>query len=140
MIANDARTSCLRFGETETDGGRDLVRAAELTPDPLLRRLYLAHAEDELRHGEMFRRRGSELLHALPPGSTPGFQANWLAPSGHGVDDLSVDGRDDRLARVPPFIGEGRRGPLYRLSQTCWKATRQRVRFLRRSCVTRCFT
>ncbi|HEV2198973.1 MAG TPA: ferritin-like domain-containing protein [Bryobacteraceae bacterium] len=87
----------LRFGETETGGGRDLVRAAELTGDPLLRRLYLAHAEDELRHGEMFRRRGAEILHSLPPGSTPGFEASWLAPSGHGVDDLSVDGRDDHL-------------------------------------------
>src|SRR6266853_6551632 len=87
----------LRFGETETDGGRDLVRASELTSDPLLRKLYLVHAEDELRHGEMFRRRGSELLRSLPPSSKPGFQANWLAPSGHGVDDLSVDGRDDVL-------------------------------------------
>src|SRR6266851_7322036 len=87
----------LRFGETETDGGRDLVRASELTSDPLLRRLYLVHAEDELRHGEMFRRRGSELLRELPASSKPGFQANWLAPSGHGVDDLSVDGRDEVL-------------------------------------------
>src|SRR5256885_16720040 len=77
----------LRFGETETDGGRDLVRAAELTLDPLLRRLYLAHAADELRHGEMFRRRGAEILLALPIHSTSGFQGNWLAPSGHGVDD-----------------------------------------------------
>jgi hypothetical protein len=87
----------LRFGETETDGGRDLVRAAELTSDPLLRRLYLVHAEDELRHGEMFRRRGAELLRTLPPSSKRGFQAEWLAPSGHGVDDLSVDGCDDVL-------------------------------------------
>jgi hypothetical protein len=87
----------LRFGETETGGGRDLVRAAELTPDPLLRRLYLVHAEDELRHGEMFRRRGSELLHSLPLNPEGGFQADWLAPSGHGADDLSVDGRDDVL-------------------------------------------
>ncbi len=31
----------LRFGETETDGGRDILRAAEITSDPLLRRLYL---------------------------------------------------------------------------------------------------
>jgi hypothetical protein len=87
----------LRFGETETDGGRDLVRAAELTSDPLLRRLYLVHAEDELRHGEMFRRRGAELLRTLPPSSKRGFQAEWFAPSGHGVDDLSVDGCDDVL-------------------------------------------
>ena len=41
----------LRFGETETDGGRDLLRAAEVTSDPLLRRLYLVHATDEQRHG-----------------------------------------------------------------------------------------
>lgn len=88
----------LRFGDTETGGGRDLVRAAELTADPLLRRLYLLHAEDELRHGEMFRRRGAELLRALPSHlSKDGLQADWLAPSGHGVDDLSVDGRDDVL-------------------------------------------
>ena len=39
----------LRCGDTETDGGGDLVRAAELTADPLLRRLYLVHAEDPAR-------------------------------------------------------------------------------------------
>ncbi len=90
----------LRFGETETDGGRDLVRASELTPDPLLRRLYLVHAVDEHRHGEMFRRRGSDVLRALPPSAKPGFQGEWLAPSGHGADDLNVgeESDDDLLA------------------------------------------
>jgi rubrerythrin len=88
----------LRFGETETDGGRDLVRAAERTPDSLLRRLYLVHAIDELRHGEMFRRRGTELLRALPPRAKSSYQADWLAPSGHGADDLCVaDEPDDAL-------------------------------------------
>lgn len=85
----------LRFGETETDGGRDLVRASELTPDSLLRRLYLEHAIDEHRHGVMFQRRGSEILCSLPVSSKPGFQADWLAPSGHGVDDLRVDEEPD---------------------------------------------
>src|SRR5260370_9972827 len=94
----------LRFGETETDGGRDLIRAAELTSDPLLRRLYLVHAADELRHGDLFRRRGSEILRALPPGSKPNFQGDWLAPSGHGADDLSVDGRDDVLLAFLPLL------------------------------------
>jgi len=90
----------LRFGETETDGGRDLVRASELTPDPLLRRLYLVHAVDEHRHGEMFRRRGADVLRALPPGVKPSFQGDWLAPSGHGADDLNVgeESDDDLLA------------------------------------------
>jgi len=85
----------LRFGETETDGGRDILRAAETTSDPLLRRLYLVHAIDEHRHGELFRRRGAALLRALPPHSKPAFQAVWLAPGGHGLDDLNVDEESD---------------------------------------------
>jgi hypothetical protein len=85
----------LRFGETETDGGRDLVRASEVTPDALLRRLYLEHAIDELRHGVMFHERGTEILRSLASGSKSGFQAEWLAPSGHGVDDLRVDEEKD---------------------------------------------
>src|SRR5262247_4551745 len=52
----------LAFAEVETDGGRDILRAAELTPDPLLRRLYLEHAIDELHHGDLFRERGAALL------------------------------------------------------------------------------
>ena len=48
----------LAFAEVETDGGRDILRASELTPDPLLRRLYLEHAIDELHHGVLFRERG----------------------------------------------------------------------------------
>src|SRR6267142_1053070 len=62
----------LRFGETETDGGRDLLRAAEVTSDPLLRRLYLVHATDEQRHGILFRRRAAALLHASASGSSRG--------------------------------------------------------------------
>jgi len=84
----------LRFGETETDGGRDLLRAAELTRDPLLRRLYLVHAVDEQRHGTLFRRRAADLecgghaaaliAAAWPPQST-----------GHGLDDLDVESESD---------------------------------------------
>jgi hypothetical protein len=85
----------LRFGETETDGGRDILRAAEVTSDPLLRRLYLVHAIDELRHGVLFRRRAASLVPSLPSSSRPKFQADWIAPGGHGLDDLQVDGEAD---------------------------------------------
>ena len=85
----------LRFSETETDGGRDILRAAELTSDPLLRRLYLEHAIDEFRHGVMFRHRAAGLLKSFRPGSNHGFQGDWLAPGGHGLDDLQVDGDSD---------------------------------------------
>ena len=85
----------LRFGETETDGGRDILRAAEVTSDPLLRRLYLVHAIDELRHGVLFRRRAASLVPTLPSSSRPKFQGDWIAPGGHGLDDLHVDGESD---------------------------------------------
>jgi hypothetical protein len=85
----------LRFSETETDGGRDILRAAELTSDPLLRRLYLEHAIDEFRHGVLFRHRAAGLLKVFQSGSNHGFQGDWLAPGGHGLDDLEVDGESD---------------------------------------------
>lgn len=87
----------LLFGEVETDGGRDILRAAEVTPDPLLRRLYLAHAIDELHHGDLFRDRGAALLRAHPARSTGLFNGTPL-PGGHGLDDLAVENEpDDRL-------------------------------------------
>jgi hypothetical protein len=91
----------LRFAETEADGGRDLARAAELTHDALLRRLFLRHASDELRHADMFRTRGRTMLATLPARGGRGrvtVEANWLAPGERGLDDLRVDGeRDDTL-------------------------------------------
>ncbi len=85
----------LRFGETETDGGRDILRAAEVTSDPLLRRLYLEHAIDEFRHGVLFRCRAAALLSAFPSRLDPSFQGEWLTPGGHGLDDLQVDEESD---------------------------------------------
>ncbi len=84
----------LRFAETEADGGRDLTRAAELTRDALLRRLYLRHASDELRHADMFRKRGRTMLASLSRRGA-GVEANWLAPGERGLDDLNVDHEND---------------------------------------------
>src|SRR3954471_1586435 len=83
----------MRFSQTEADGGRDLARAAELTRDPLLRRLYFRHAEDEQRHADLFALRGRELL-AVHHGA-PGFEANLIAPGERGLDDLRVDEAED---------------------------------------------
>src|SRR5262245_14507067 len=84
----------LTFAEVETDGGRDILRAAEVTPDPLLRRLYLEHAIDELHHGDLFRERGAALLRRRPQPSQVLLDGNPL-PGGHGLDDLSVEGEPD---------------------------------------------
>jgi hypothetical protein len=91
----------LRFAETEADGGRDLSRAAELTTDPLLRRLFLRHAGDELRHASLFRTRGKDLLRSLPRARAR-REANWLAPGERGLDDLRVDG--ERIESLLAFL------------------------------------
>ena len=85
----------LMFAEVETDGGRDILRAAELTPDPLLRRLYLAHAIDELHHGDLFRERGAALLKARSNGSNGKPHDGWFPAAGHGLDDLRIENESD---------------------------------------------
>jgi rubrerythrin len=83
----------LRFSATEADGGRDISRAAELTGDSGLRRLYLRHAEDEQRHAGFFAQRARAILSAHR--GEQGFEANWLAPGERGLDDLRVDRESD---------------------------------------------
>src|SRR5215831_14226353 len=85
----------LRFAETEADGGRDLARAAELTNDALLRRLYLRHAADERRHADLFRHRGKALLVSLAEQGASVLDAAWIAPGERGLDDLHVDRESD---------------------------------------------
>ncbi len=84
----------LRFAATESDGGRDLARAAELTADPVLRRLYLVHAADEQRHAELFRRRGAALLRPLPR-PRPQLSDGSSAPGERGLDDLRLEHETD---------------------------------------------
>jgi len=85
----------LTFAATEADGGRDLVRAAELTQDPLLRRLFTVHAVEESRHAELFRKRGSALLRGLRDRSSTALQLNWMSPGERGLDDLRVHSESD---------------------------------------------
>ena len=82
----------LAFAEVETDGGRDIVRAAEVTPDPLLRRLYLAHAIDEL-HTEICSASAAPHCFAHGPARSRRCSAGSSLPGGHGLDDLRIDGR-----------------------------------------------
>src|SRR5690242_16261902 len=88
----------LRFAETEASGGRDLSRAAELTRDPLLRRLYLRHSSDEMRHADVFRTRARALFRTLPRSPSRVIEANWLAPGERGLDDVRLgEGGDEPL-------------------------------------------
>jgi hypothetical protein len=95
----------LAFAEVETDGGRDILRAAEVTPDSLLRRLYLEHAIDELHHGDLFRDRGTALLRARRGARRVLLDGNPL-PGGHGLDDLRIDGQPDHTLLAFLHIAE----------------------------------
>jgi hypothetical protein len=85
----------LTFAETEADGGRDLVRAAELTEDPILRRLFTVHAVDEERHAQLFRTRGAALLQPLQTRGSTSLQPNWMSPGERGLDDLRIHAESD---------------------------------------------
>jgi hypothetical protein len=94
--ANPRRRSrkLLQFAEVEADGGRDLVRAAQLTSDPILRRRFLAHARDEGRHATLFRERGLALGAELSDARRNVFTGDWIAPGERGLDDLKVEEED----------------------------------------------
>src|SRR5262249_47515007 len=82
----------LAFAGVEAGGGRGILRASEVPPDPLFRRLCLAHAIDELPHADLFRERGAALLQARRSAAP---SAGWLPPVDHGIDDLRVEDEPD---------------------------------------------
>src|SRR4029450_5678222 len=75
----------LAFAAVETRDGPAILRAAEVPPDPLLGRLYLEHAIDELRHGDLFRKRGAALLRTRSTGPKTIFSGTPL-PGGQGLE------------------------------------------------------
>ena len=85
----------LQFAEVEAAGGRDLVRAAELTADPVLRARYMRHARDEARHADMFQAQGRVLRGKLHEGETGGALSDWAAPGERGIDGLDISQEDD---------------------------------------------
>ena len=115
----------IAFGEVEGDGGRDILRAAELTPDPLLRRLYLAHAIDELHHADLFRQRSAALLRTRSTHSSSLFNSTPL-PGGHGLDDLTIEGEPDHRLLAFLHIAEkaaAGRFAIYRAGSECTGGT-----------------
>lgn len=54
------------FAQTETDAGESIQRALKYVDNPALRTHLLRHAEDELRHGLLFRNRAQSLRKDAP--------------------------------------------------------------------------
>jgi len=89
----------LQFAEVEAEGGRDLVRASELTQDPVLRRLFLAHARDEERHAKMFRSRGLALGFGMSPRAGNAL-FDWISPGERGLEDVHISDERSLLAFI----------------------------------------
>ena len=106
----------LAFGEVEADGGRDILRAAEVTPDPLLRRLYLEHAIDELHHGICSASAARRCCARVPPAEDAASTATRFPAA-----TASTISRRRRTrpspARVPARRGEGGGRPIRDLSR-----------------------
>ena len=83
----------LEFAKVEASGGRDLVRAAELTGDPVLRARYLVHARDEARHADMFQARGRALRKEA--GESAEGPADWMVPGERGMEGLDLKREKD---------------------------------------------
>ena len=91
----------LQFAEVEAKGGRDLVRAAELTTDPVLRQLFMVHASDEQRHARMFRARGLALGAGLSNRAENSL-TDWIAPGERGLDNIHIEA--EQLGSLLAFI------------------------------------
>ena len=129
----------LAFAEVESDGGRDILRAAEVTPDPLLRRLYLEHAIDELHHGDLFRQRGAALLRTRSDAPKTLFNGTPL-PGGHGLDDLSVEDEPDHRLLAFLHVAEKAAAGRFTIYRELVDDDPRRARSSRRSCATKSST
>jgi rubrerythrin len=92
----------LQFAEVEGNGSRDLLRAAERTNDPTLRRRFLAHSRDEARHAQLFRTRGLDLCAMRPASRFGPSLSDWVAPGENGLEDVQID--DASTASLLAFI------------------------------------
>ncbi len=75
------------FARAEQGSMVDLQAAANLTPSPARRALYLRHALDERKHAGMFARRAAELGKASQ-GAAPEADPVWAAPVVADTEDL----------------------------------------------------
>lgn len=96
----------LQFAIVEAQGGRDLVRAAELTRDPALRQHFIAHARDEERHARMFRSRGLA-LQADRPGHTEKRMTDWIGQGEQGLEGLRIKEESDGSLLAFIHLSEG---------------------------------
>ncbi|WP_242127988.1 ferritin-like domain-containing protein [Sphingobium sp. Sx8-8] len=92
----------MQFAEVEAQGARDLFRAAEVTPDPHLRRRLFAHARDEVRHAALFRARGLALRRTLADPGPDRALGDGLIPGERGFDRLEVE--KESMAALLAFI------------------------------------
>lgn len=95
------------FSETEEDGGRDLVAACRRVSDPELRMHMTRHADDEVRHADLFRTRANEVRDlAMGGGATDGKDTGSGYDLSGARNGLDLDSHGFFNAGIYDEIGE----------------------------------
>ncbi len=79
------------FARTEADGGRDIAAAATIVSDADLRQHLLRHAQDEVRHAEMFHRRATELRSTVASNPVVATESERMHDLSRGRPTSEVD-------------------------------------------------
>jgi rubrerythrin len=82
------------FSATESDGGKDILAALRRITDPELRDNLTRHADDEVRHAELFRRRAAELrtVHGLAAHGEKDFDRMYDLSRGRPAHEVDAHG------------------------------------------------
>jgi rubrerythrin len=81
------------FSRTEEDGGRDIAAALKVVHDPELKGHLQRHAQDELRHAELFRNRALELRReGVSPDADEGTDKSYDLSRGRKASEVNAHG------------------------------------------------
>ncbi len=94
------------FAQTEIDGGENIALAAKYVVDKKLKKHFLRHAAEEIRHGQLFRQRAQELSEGSPNLVADGMEPDKMYDLIHSRDNQDTDAHGFFSADRLEVVGE----------------------------------
>ncbi len=94
------------FAQTEIDGGENIAAAAKYVVDKKLKKHFLRHAAEEIRHGELFRQRARELSEKTPNLMAEEMESDKMYDLIHARDNQNTDAHGFFSADRLEVVGE----------------------------------
>ena len=94
------------FAQTEIDGGENIAQAAKYVVDKKLKKHFLRHAAEEIRHGELFRQRAQELAERSPNLVAEEMEPDKMYDLVHARDNQNTDAHGFFSADRLEVVGE----------------------------------